>query len=259
MATIASLAALLLFSLGCLHHQPTVAELTDDLSRETPRPRLLLNQAANYLPALKVRAPNVAGRRMNAAQELGRLGAQAEAAIPALLAKLADSDDVVASESAAALGRIGIAAERPLLPLLQSEQIRARQRAAYALSKMKPRDAKAITALTEALHAPDKLTRLLATLALSEAGPSARSGLPALRNGLRDADAEVQVWSAFALWQIDRERALKPLGEYRTFSATSALIIPAEDSPRISVWTEKLCDHNRIAEAQADMTRQAQR
>jgi HEAT repeat protein len=118
-----------------------------------------------------------------AAAELGRLGAAAKPAIPALRQCLKENDEAVAFESAVALGRIGPDAAEAIVDLaeaLQGASGRTRAGAAYVLGSMGLAARPALAGLTKALQDPQPLVRALAACALGEIGPDASGATESL-------------------------------------------------------------------------------
>jgi HEAT repeat protein len=100
---------------------------------------------------------------------LGLLGAEAGSAVPALIAVFSDRDEEIRNLAADALARIGPAAVPALLKATRDSAGPVRAAAYRALGQVGP---------------PDLATRT------------------ALRRGLRDADIEVRVQTAVALWRV---------------------------------------------------------
>src|SRR5579871_6679404 len=104
-----------------------------------------------WLEEIKHNDPKV---REKAAKAMGEMGPQAEAAVPALLAALEDSEPPVRSAAIQALGAIGRPAVAPLIDLLKHKEIPVRGNAALALGRIGPRAKAAVPALIMAL--PDE-------------------------------------------------------------------------------------------------------
>ena len=88
-----------------------------------------------------------------------------------------------------------------------------RDRACQSLAVLKAEAKAAVDPVAKLLD--DKKLRLRAIMTLGEIGPAAQTTLPALKKLTADKDAETQLWSAFALWQIsgDAKASLKVLEE----------------------------------------------
>ena len=74
--------------------------------------------------------------------------------------------------------------------------------AAYAIGKIGPAAAAAVTPLANRLTDPDKQVRLAAAYALPALGDAAQSALTALEQRARDPDAEVRSQSARSVKSI---------------------------------------------------------
>ncbi len=108
--------------------------------------------------------------RLSAAKELGRLGAAAAPAIPALQERTKDSDEDVRRVAENSLRTIQAA-----LAAGPSEQIQR---------------------LIRELQAPDVIARLVAAKELGKLGSAARDALPALQKAIQDPDADVRLVAA---------------------------------------------------------------
>lgn len=139
--------------------------------------------------------------RANAAEALGSIGPEAEAAIPALLESLQDWQAEVRKAAADALGNIGPTAKEAvpdLTRLLRDKESGVRGFAARALGKIGSEAKPAIRALTELLHdepmdgVGPKTGHVcdIAAEALQQIGPEA--AIPALRDLLSDEGAEAR-------------------------------------------------------------------
>ena len=128
--------------------------------------------------------------RMDAAYALADIGPAARAAIPALIAALAN-DDLPASH---ALGRIGPVAVPALIAALGDENAKVRANAAFALAYMGAPASGAVPALIIALEDNDHLVQMEAALALGMIGPAAAEAIPALKAAARN-DVFVADWA----------------------------------------------------------------
>jgi HEAT repeat protein len=107
-------------------------------------------------------------KRREAADALGKLGARAKTAIPALMAAL--KDEFVSSNAALALRGIG---------------------------------APAVPALVKGLKNANPMVRARSALGLAKMDGAAKSAVPALKKALKDHDARVRLRVAYALWNAD--------------------------------------------------------
>lgn len=132
---------------------------------------------------------NVSVRRA-AADELWRRGPAANEARPALLTGLGDKDARVRQSCARALGTTGPAGEvvfRVLERAWSDPDPLVRAYAAASLIKLKSTDSdKYLAFLIDGLQSDDNPSRTSAALALIEAGPLAKSAVPALLKALDD-------------------------------------------------------------------------
>jgi HEAT repeat protein len=110
--------------------------------------------------------------RIGAAETLGRLGADAKSALPALLLALRDEGESVRQAGLSAIIAIGP-------------------------------DFRAMEALTVSLRDSDNAVRAMSATALGQLGPVARQTIPALRHALQDSDETVQKEASEALLRID--------------------------------------------------------
>lgn len=120
-----------------------------------------------------------------AALALGRMGPEAAAAIPALVAAVrcepAHRPDRTPAASAMALARMGEAALPGLLELLEDPELDVRFSAAQALRELGPRAAPAVPALVRLLQVRQPRAEVVAALALGAIGPAAAPAAPELR------------------------------------------------------------------------------
>ena len=128
--------------------------------------------------------------RAAAAQTLGHLtGPDSTVAIPDLIRVLeADSNGLVRSRAAEALGHLGEKDERVVAPLakaLTDPDLQVRVASATALGSLGPRAAGAVPVLAQALEDPDPLVRREAAAALGKMGPATSAAVPALERVLR--------------------------------------------------------------------------
>jgi HEAT repeat protein len=159
--------------------------------------------------------------RVLAVASLGRVASRAKDAVPVLIEVLSDHRTVDLSEepgdrwncvplirpmhdeAAEALGHIGpeaMAAVPALLELWREyHQTHASSMVSEALKQIDPADTILIAALKDHIAS----IRVDAARALDELG--CETAIPALRDALRDTDAEVRVAAASALWRIERD------------------------------------------------------
>lgn len=107
------------------------------------------------------------------------MGAEAKAAVPALVEALRDSDAKVRYRSLMALGNLWSGAER-------GPEVRA-----------------AVPALIKLLKDEDEYIRRRAVYVLGRIGPEARAAVPALTEALRDENEDVRSYVAKALGAIN--------------------------------------------------------
>ncbi len=154
--------------------------------------------ASNAVPALIgcLQVPGYQPLRFSAAVTLGRIGAPARAAIPALMQALKDQDFNVRMEAAMALAKIGrdySQATPQLEALLRDAVAGVRLRAALALWRLQPKETTASNRVAQVLlEDPDPALRSWAAFLLGDLGPTAAAFSPALREALRDPDSRVQ-------------------------------------------------------------------
>ncbi|MDQ3624446.1 MAG: HEAT repeat domain-containing protein, partial [Verrucomicrobiota bacterium] len=159
--------------------------------------------------------------RRDAGYQLGKFGADAKDAVPALIKALDDPDKQVWSYAAAALAAIGPDAADAIPALLENlnsrkargqrprDKDQALFRSAYALTQIGPA---AIPPLIAALGSEDTPLRRGATKALGGMGAAARSGIPALIANLEQPDEALRREVIEALGLIGPE-AIPPLVE----------------------------------------------
>jgi HEAT repeat protein len=162
-------------------------------------------QAREVVPVL-LRAPDDLGNL----DALAALGPDAAAAVPALVAALADGKPKDARErqlaaSQRALFRIGAAAAGALIAALADTRPGVAPHAAEALGVLGPAvAAKAVPALRDALKR-SAADRIVLARTLGQMGPAAADAIPDLEKLLNDRDARCEV--AVAIARIDAKRA----------------------------------------------------
>src|SRR5581483_6173155 len=143
--------------------------------------------------------------RCQAADLLGRLGAEARAAVPALMDALAGPDAHVRAVVAAALTTIGGLPAESIprwIDLLESD---ARLHATRALSQFGAQAKSAVIPLQNLLKDKDPDVRWNAARTLGKIGPEAKDAVPALIATLQDGEAKVREHAAESLGQIGPE------------------------------------------------------
>ncbi|MBX9622191.1 MAG: HEAT repeat domain-containing protein [Gemmataceae bacterium] len=154
---------------------------------------------ARQLSAI-VRDPRLRqAQRIEAARTLGRIGYQAGAAVPDLMAQLTilrgPEHELLQEAVIDALGRIGSPARQSLPAMARAAgrsvdidlSIKRAKEQILAAS-----DSQDVAALTKQLQSRDASVRLRAVRALRDLGPAARFALPDLQAALNDPDPEVR-------------------------------------------------------------------
>ncbi len=143
------------------------------------------------------------GERLRAMQALGRLGAGAGGAVPAIAELLHDPDPQVRWNAARTLVEIGSPnGTPPLRAALKDDDARVREHAAEALGEIGPGAREAVPALVEALRDPEARVRRDAARSLGQLGPAAAGAAPALRGLLHDDNPRVRSAAAAALKRL---------------------------------------------------------
>ena len=143
--------------------------------------------------------------RYSALEQLGNLGPKAETktVVPTLIEGLSDKDANV------------------------------RLVAAYALAKVGPAAASAVTPLAKRLSDPDKQVRLAAAYALPALGDAAQSSLPQLEQRARDPDPEVRTQAARSAKSIrTAARVRQTAKSAEQIAATDPQSTPKPETPR---------------------------
>jgi HEAT repeat protein len=141
---------------------------------------------------------------------LGEIGAQAEAAVPALIGLLrgiqkstrTETSVELSQNAAEALGRLGEPAVPALTTQLRDKDPDIRKNAAWALWRMGPKAKAAVPALCEMSKDGNASVRLFAVAALGKIGPAAGGAVPALIERLQDPDGKIRVKASWALGSI---------------------------------------------------------
>jgi HEAT repeat protein len=143
-----------------------------------------------------------ASRRADAAEDLGRIGPPAKAALPALVRRLQDADPQVRIASAAAIASID--PKHPdVLPAALAEMKGAAEQRRMAADLLGDLGAVAVPALAGALKDADANVRWAAAESLGRIGPSAKAAVTDLAAVL--ADKEIRSIAADALGSIGKE------------------------------------------------------
>lgn len=156
--------------------------------------------------------------RLQAATALGRLGFEARPAVPALIERLKDQDEMVCQAAARALSQV--AGVPDLVRLLGHKDARVRRWGAFAIgdlrrvlggmhptsivvdkfqSELKP----AVPALIEALQDKNDKVQAEVVAALGAIGPPAKEAVPKITALLKHPDKLLRRTAASALWFID--------------------------------------------------------
>jgi len=160
--------------------------------------------------------------RVQAATALGRMGHKAEPAVPALIERFKDEDEMVCQAAAVALGRVASAAD--LIRVLGNKDARTRRWGAFAIGNLRrplgglhPADAfvgpirdklrnklkSAVPGLVESLQDKNDEVRVEVVSALGFIGPPAKEAVPKITALLEDPSKLIRQTAASALWWID--------------------------------------------------------
>ena len=149
--------------------------------------------------------------RQACADVLGRMGARARAAVPALITAMrgvrgflgrTEADVELSFAAADTLAHIGEPAVPALIVELRGKDSDVRKHAAWACWKMGLQAKEAVPALCEMCRDTDAELRIFAVNALGKIGPSAKSAVPALVPRLKDSDGKVRRAASWALGRI---------------------------------------------------------
>jgi len=161
-----------------------------------------------------LQAPDPAIREQAVRQIGGGFGAEGHSAVPTLIKLLWDPSDNVRMASAEELGRIGPrakAAVPALVAVLAGEgSIGTQSAACEALGRIGPEAKVAVPALKRQLAHPDKLVQAHAALALRLIAED-DSGAKQVEAGLTDRSYRVRITAAEALWQMKRDERVVPM------------------------------------------------
>lgn len=195
--------------------------------------------------------------RQNAARALGRIGPDAKPALPALEKAVGDMQPAVRIEAALAVWFVSGKAKHTdvLVKALGDKSVGVKDAACRALAAMKS-GAKDAAGPVADLLADDDL-RLRAIITLGEIGPPAPKAVESrLVKLLENKDEEIQLWTAFSLWQIsgDAKRSLKvinqTLGTEKHY--TQSIILLGEMGPAAEPLLQTLVNLYREEEIAAD-------
>jgi HEAT repeat protein len=153
-------------------------------------------------PPTPLSGPRQRGTREHAADTLGRLGARAAPAVPALIDALNDVDGDIRVAAAEALGRIGAEPAIPALVEAIGERHEAvRVAAIEALERFGPAGKAAVPALIKCLKNADE-SAVAAAWCLGEIGPDSRPAAPELTRLLLSRYENLSIAAAHALGGI---------------------------------------------------------
>jgi HEAT repeat protein len=185
---------------------PVLVELIKDKDRSVRKSATLALMAIRPAPVAEL-AGFLNSRdmfiRQAAAKSLGRMGPEAKAAIPALIAAL-DKDAESCDTVAEALKEIGSASVPPLIEVVKDKDATNRVAAAKVLGLFGGEAKAAVPALAEFLADEDEWpdARGAVAFTLGKVGPAAVSALTA---GLKDKEADVRSGCAETLGQVGPE------------------------------------------------------
>ncbi|HZZ72257.1 MAG TPA: HEAT repeat domain-containing protein [Pirellulales bacterium] len=190
--------------------------------------------------------------RLEAAEELGLIGAPAQLALAPLERAFHDPDPLVRASAARASALIGDEdgpALAELERLLRNESAAARKAAAIALGDLGNQAKSAVGALREAMSDQDPLVKWAVAEALGRIGPDAAPAIPALAAALRDPACRVMAADALGAMGTASRGAVPLLldglrGEDPDFRWTSAVALTRIDAKTareaIPVFVEQL-------------------
>ncbi len=129
--------------------------------------------------------------RRRSVSALGKLGPNAETAIPALIEALSDTDAEVRHLAGDALVSIGTTAIPALAKMLKAANTQTRLESAFVLGTFRHRAQVAVPELLPALKDDSAAVRRQAAITLGLIGPGGKAAVPALISALNDEDIEV--------------------------------------------------------------------
>jgi HEAT repeat protein/S1-C subfamily serine protease len=184
-----------------------------------PKDQATPTEEGRDIPVLVKRLKNSdAVARLQAAEVLGRYGADARAAIPELVKTLKDSDDAVrkaAAESLQQIGSVTLSYLPAMREALKDKSPEVRIAVIGILSLMGADAEEAVPDLMSTMKDPEKLVRHKATLAIGQLGPVAKAAVPDLAKALKDESADVRMAAAAGLAKMQGKAlpALKEIGD----------------------------------------------
>ena len=132
--------------------------------------------------------------RLQAIDELGKLGSEAKPAVAALMQALAGDDEELGSRAARTLGAVGPDAEQAvpaLIEALQSDKPKVRAYAAFALGRIGKAAGDAAEMLAKAAFDEDTLVRRAALQALRQIDAPKEKTRPVIKKILKEGDTQI--------------------------------------------------------------------
>ena len=161
-----------------------------------------------------------------------RLASYSGEAIPSLAQALFSGDATTSRNAGYGLSAIGRESQGVLLDAVDHEEEQARMHAAFALGELGTADAECAKAVAKAVADPSVLVRRSAVEALGLIKEPANVTIPALEDGLRDADGQVRFTAAQSFQRLGTkavaavpalQAALRDENRYVRASAVDAL------------------------------------
>jgi HEAT repeat protein len=131
--------------------------------------------------------------RAEAVMGLGRIGADAEAAVPDLIPLLGDKAERISREASLALGRIGMSAIDPLIVASADQDVIVRARALEGLGGLSRPDDRVRAAVLRSVQDRVPEVRAASLKLLARLGLPEEALLPIARESLRDRDERVRL------------------------------------------------------------------
>lgn len=154
--------------------------------------------------------------RVTVASELGEIGTNAQAAVPALTAVMMKPEDPSNTGTwtfvAHALQKIGVPSQTrmdEMRPALRAKDEWMRVNAAREIMEIDPADREAHQVLVKAIQDNPALLGRYAVETLAKAGPAARDAIPALEAAVKSGDGNLTAEAKIALRRIERDEAEK--------------------------------------------------
>lgn len=147
------------------------------------------------------RAKDGPSLQAQAADLLGWIGPEAEAAVPVLVRQMVRRDYPVGAAALKAVDRVGVAAVPELVRVFGRTPDRARDRLAFVLKRL---GTPAVPPLARLLDHPQAEVRDAAAHVLGDIGRGAESAIPRLEESLDDPAMTVRLSAAEALLAVDR-------------------------------------------------------